>query len=180
MGCCLEHCCLFSSQEPNNLSPSSRARISLTGCVFFFFTLQKSERICPFVFCLTNPSHIDSVPSPPEEEESTDVCQEKPDLRLRHGVHHQCDAHRGQSDAAERHGVTAYTVSTGSGENSHDLTSCTCSQSWTSHNQSTSRISAMLLFWKSFSFLFFVFSLLGFFAFHFRSLFSKYLIAEAR
>ncbi len=76
--------------------------------------------------------------SPSQEEESADVCQEKPDLRLRYGFHHQCHAYRSQSDAAERHGVTNCTVSMGSGQNSHDLTSCLCSQSWTSHNPSTS------------------------------------------
>lgn len=67
------------------------------------------------------------------------MCQEKPDLRLCYGFHHQCHAYRSQSDAAERHGVTTCTVSMGSGQNSHDLTSsCLCSQSWTSHNPSTS------------------------------------------
>lgn len=39
--------------------------------------------------------------------------QEKLDLRLRYGVHHKRHAHRSQSDAAERHGVTTRTVSTG-------------------------------------------------------------------
>ncbi len=79
------------------------------------------------------------------------MCQEKPDLRLRHGFHHQCHAHRSQSDAAERHGVTNCTVSMGSGQNSHDLTCCLCSQSWTSHNPSTSpnnQLNVLFVFFK--------------------------------
>lgn len=53
--------------------------------------------------------------SPSKEEEPADVRQEKLDLRLRYGVHHQRHAHRGQSDATERHGVTTCTVSRGGG-----------------------------------------------------------------
>lgn len=40
-----------------------------------------------------------------EEEKQADVREEKPDLRLRHGFHHQCHAYRSQSDATEWHGV---------------------------------------------------------------------------
>lgn len=43
--------------------------------------------------------------SSPLEEEPSDVCEEEPHLRLRHGIHHQRHAHRGQSDVEERHGV---------------------------------------------------------------------------
>jgi len=93
------------------------------------FTIQNSKPV-PHFFCLLH--------SPSQEEESADVCQEEPDLRLRHGFHYQCHAHRSQSDAAERHGVTNCTVSMASGQNSHDLTSRLCSQSRTSYNPSTS------------------------------------------
>lgn len=34
-----------------------------------------------------------------------DVCAQEPDLRLRHRLHHQCHAHRGQPGAAQRHEV---------------------------------------------------------------------------
>ncbi|TKS80675.1 Calcium-binding protein 8 [Collichthys lucidus] len=43
--------------------------------------------------------------SSPLEEEPSDVRTEEPHLRLRHGIHHQRHAHRGQSDVEERHGV---------------------------------------------------------------------------
>lgn len=49
--------------------------------------------------------------------------QEKLDLRLRYGVHHKRHAHRSQSDAAERHGVTTHTVSTGVGGDRTAMTS---------------------------------------------------------
>lgn len=127
-------------------------------CFFSYHFAEKRENMRSIFssVLIRSPDLVSSLaPSPPEKEESTDVRQEKPDLRLRHGFHHQCHAHRSKSDAAERHGVTACTVSMGSGQSSHDLTSCTCSQSWTSHNPSTSRISAVLLFWYSFCFLFF-------------------------
>lgn len=58
-------------------------------------------------------SFLHSSFSPSKEKEPADVRQEKLDLRLRYGVHHQRHAHRSQSDAAERHGVTTGTVSTG-------------------------------------------------------------------
>lgn len=62
--------------------------------------------------------------SPSKEEEPADVRQEKLDLRLRYGVHHQRYAHRSQSDAAERHGVTTCTVSSrGRGEDRTAMTS---------------------------------------------------------
>lgn len=40
-----------------------------------------------------------------QKEESTDVRAQEPDMRFRHGLHHQRHANRGQSDAAQRHGV---------------------------------------------------------------------------
>lgn len=49
--------------------------------------------------------------SSPFKEEPSDVCEEEPHLRLCHGIHHQCHAHRSQSDAEERHGVAAPTAS---------------------------------------------------------------------
>ncbi len=49
--------------------------------------------------------------SSPFKEEPSDVREEEPHLRLRHGIHHQRHAHRSQSDAAKRHGVAAPTVS---------------------------------------------------------------------
>lgn len=45
------------------------------------------------------------------KEEPSDVREEEPHLRLCHGIHYQRHAHRGQSDAEERHGVAAPTVS---------------------------------------------------------------------
>lgn len=49
--------------------------------------------------------------SSPFKEKPSDVREEEPHLRLCHGVHHQRHAHRSQSDAEERHGVAAPTVS---------------------------------------------------------------------
>lgn len=40
-----------------------------------------------------------------QKEEPADVRAQEPHLRFRHGLHHQRHAHRGQSDAAQRHGV---------------------------------------------------------------------------
>lgn len=105
-------------------------------CFYCYIVIHKSiayPNICFFSFLFSS-----SPLSPSQEEKSADVCQEKPDLRFRYGFHHQCHAYRSQSDAAEWNGVTNCTVSMGSGQNSHDLTSCLCSQSWTSHNPSTS------------------------------------------
>lgn len=45
--------------------------------------------------------------------------EEESDLCLRHGLHYQRHAHRGQSDAAERHGVANHNVSLESGRNSY-------------------------------------------------------------
>lgn len=49
--------------------------------------------------------------SPPLQEEPSDVREEEPHLRLRHGLHHQRHADRSQSDAEERHGVAGPALS---------------------------------------------------------------------
>ena len=59
--------------------------------------------------------------SSPFKEEPSDVREEEPHLRLRHGIHHQRHAHRSQSDVEERHGVAAPTVS---GEQSQPACAC--------------------------------------------------------
>lgn len=54
--------------------------------------------------------------SSPLKEEPSDVREEEPHLRLRHGIYHQRHAHRSQSDAEERHGVAVLTVMRGTSQ----------------------------------------------------------------
>lgn len=46
-------------------------------------------------------------PSLLQPADPPDMRAEEPDLRLRHRLHHQCHAHRGQPGAAQRHEVGA-------------------------------------------------------------------------
>lgn len=45
------------------------------------------------------------------KEKPPDMCEEESHLCFCHGIYHQRHAHRSQSDAEERHGVAAPTVS---------------------------------------------------------------------
>lgn len=96
------------------LDSATNSVVLLFFCFPRHVNIKVLTNIFPFLFYSFSPS---------KEKEPANVCQEKPDLRLCHGFHHQCHAYCSQSNAAKWHGVTPCTVSIGSGQNSHDLTS---------------------------------------------------------
>lgn len=96
------------------LDSATNSVVLLFFCFACTVNIKVLTNIFPFLFYSFSPS---------KEKEQANVCKEKSDLRLCHGFHHQCHAYRSQSNAAKWHGVTPCTVSIGSGQNSHDLTS---------------------------------------------------------
>lgn len=75
------------------------------------FLLQPSLMISSKQICISNVCLLFLCFSSPLQEEPSDLREEEPHLRLRHGLHHQRHAHRSQSDAEERHGVAPPTAS---------------------------------------------------------------------